>query len=150
MWWRSSTTCSTKRSRPVASLIQSIPRSWASEPPAIDQPWCSSPTRFSSVDLDVGEEDLVEVGMVAVGQLGEGTGLDARRAHVDDENTDAGVLGGVGVGAHEAEAVVGVVGPGGPYLLAVHHELVADAARPGSAARRGRSRRRARSSRGTS
>ena len=33
---------------PVASLIHSMPRSCASDPPATDQPWCSSPTRFSA------------------------------------------------------------------------------------------------------
>ena len=31
---------------PVASLIHSMPRSCAREPPATDQPWWSSPTRF--------------------------------------------------------------------------------------------------------
>ncbi len=36
------------RSRLVDSLIHSIPRSWASDPPATDHPWCSSPTRFSA------------------------------------------------------------------------------------------------------
>ena len=73
--------------------------------------------------LHVGEEDLVEVGVVRVGELGQGPARDAGRAHVDDQHADAAVLGGLGVGAHVAHAVVGLVGPRGPHLLPVHHEV---------------------------
>ncbi len=85
-------------------------------------------------DLHVGEEDLVEVRVLAVGELGDGPGLDARGLHVDDEHADAGVLGGVGVGAHEAEAEVGVVRARGPHLLAVDHEAVPVQLGPGAQA----------------
>ena len=85
-------------------------------------------------DLHVGEEDLVEIGVLAVGELGDGPGLDARGLHVDDEHADAGVLGGVGVGAHEAEAVVGVVRARRPHLLAVHDEAVPVQLGPGAQA----------------
>ena len=36
------------------------------------------------------------------------------------------MLGGIGVGAHEGEHDVGVVGARGPDLLAVDHEVIAD------------------------
>ena len=71
----------------------------------------------------VGEEHLVEVGVVRAGQLGQGSARDAGRAHVDDEHADTAVLRRLGVGAHVAQAVVGVVGPRRPHLLPVHREL---------------------------
>jgi hypothetical protein len=73
--------------------------------------------------LDVGEEDLVEVGVVGVGQLGQRPADNAGRAHVDDQHADATVLRCLGVGAHVAEAEVGLVGARGPHLLPVHHEV---------------------------
>ena len=78
------------------------------------------------VHLDVREEDLVEVGMVPVGQLRQRTSIDSGSAHVDDENADARVLRSVEIGPYEAEAEVGVVSPGRPNLLTVDDELVAD------------------------
>ena len=86
-------------------------------------------------DPHVGEEHLVEVAEVGVAQLRERPALDARRGRVDDQRRDALVLGRVRVGAHEAEAPVGVVRAGGPHLLAVHDELVADQLGAGSQAR---------------
>ena len=73
----------------------------------------------------VGEEDLVEVGVVVMRQLRERAALDARGLHIDDEDADAFVLRRVGVGAHEAHAPVGVVRARRPHLLAVDDEVVA-------------------------
>ena len=56
---------------------------------------------------------------------------------VDEEVGDALALGHVGVGAGQADAEVGHVGPGGPHLLAGEHPLVAVALGPGG--ERGRS-----------
>ena len=91
----------------------------------IGQPPLSGPTRFSCGHAHVGEEHLVEVAEVLVGELGERPALDARRLHVDDQRADALVLRRVGIGAHEAEAPVGVVRARRPHLLAVDDELVA-------------------------
>ena len=71
----------------------------------------------------VGEEDLVELRR-PVG-LDDGADLDALLVHRHEQVGDAGVLGRVGVGAGEQEAVVGVLGLGGPDLLAVDDPLVA-------------------------
>ena len=80
--------------------------------------------------LDVGEEHLVEVRVVVVGQLGDRPVLDAGRPHVDDEDADALVLRGGRIGAHEAEAPVGVLRTRRPHLLPVHDEPVAVEHRP--------------------
>ena len=58
----------------------------------IGQPPLSGPTRFSCGHAHVGEEHLVEVAEVRVGQLGERPALDAGRRHVDDQRADALVL----------------------------------------------------------
>ena len=73
--------------------------------------------------LGVGEEDLTELGG-AIG-LGDATHLDTRLLHRHEDVRDAGVLGGVGIGAGEQEAVVGVVTLGRPHLLAVDDPLIA-------------------------
>ena len=86
---------------------------------------------------DVGEEDLVELGGAV--DLLDRADLDARLLHGDEEVGDAGVLGGVGVGAGQQEDVVGVLGLGGPDLLAVDHPLVAVELGPGLERRPGRS-----------
>ena len=70
--------------------------------------------------------------------------------HVDQHEADALVLLGLRVGAHQAEAPVGVLGAGGPDLLAVDLPVVALVLAAWSASERGRSRRWARSSPGTS
>jgi hypothetical protein len=48
----------------------------------------------------------------------------ALHGHVEQHEADAGVLG-LGVGAHQAEDPVGLVGVAGPDLLAVDDEVVA-------------------------
>ncbi len=74
----------------------------------------------------VGEEHFVEVAEVFVGKLGERAPLDAGRRRVDDQRADALVLGRARIGAHEAQAPVGVMRARCPHLLAVDDELVAD------------------------
>ena len=102
-----------------------MPRSWASEPAEIDQPWFSGPTRWSRGTTTLVEEHFVEVHVIRPAELGQRPHGDARRLHVDDHDADAAVLRCIGVGAHEAEAVIGVVRSRGPDLLAAHHEAVA-------------------------
>ena len=93
-------------------------------------------------DADVGEEDLVELGVA--GDLAQGPDLDPGRVHVHDEVGHAPVLGDVGVGAGHQHPPARRVGQGGPHLLAVDHPLVAVAARPGWRGRPRRTRHRAR------
>ncbi len=104
-------------------MIQSIPRSWRKEPWLTVHP----PSQLAEEVLlghhDVAEEDLVEVGMVLIGQLGQRAARDARCAHVNEDHADAAVLGLPGIGADVAHAVVGLVGPRGPHFLPVHHEV---------------------------
>ena len=70
----------------------------------------------------VGEEDLAEL-CRAIG-LHDAAHFDARLSHRDEQVADALVLGGVGVGTGQQEAVVGVVSAGGPHLLPVDDPLV--------------------------
>jgi hypothetical protein len=88
-------------------LVHSIPRSWV-----------------LARHLDVLEEDLVEVRAILVHQLRQWTHADSGALHVDDEHADAPVLGGLRIGAHEAEAQVRVGGTRGPDLLSVDDEDV--------------------------
>src|SRR5439155_11796943 len=78
-----------------------------------------------------GEEDLVEQRVTR--DLADGTALDARHLHVDDQGGDPLVLGAAldrgGVGAHEEQAPLGDVGRADPDLLTVEHVLVAVADR---------------------
>ena len=60
-----------------------------------------------------------------------GAHLDTGLLHRDEQVRDAGVLGRVGVGAGQQEDVVGVLGLGGPHLLAVDDPLVAVELGPG-------------------
>ena len=66
-------------------------------------------------DEDVGEEDLVELGVT--GHLDERAHLDAWSRHVDDERRDA-LLGPrrVGIGAGQAQPPGGELRVGGPHL----------------------------------
>ena len=130
-------------------MIQSIPRSMAERALAHRPSVVELAQQVLLGHLHVGEEDLVEVGVVRVGELGQGPAHDARRAHVDDQHADAAVLGRLGVGAHVAQAEVGLVGARGPHLLPVHDEVAVAVLGPGASARPGRSRRWARSCRGT-
>ena len=95
----------------------------------------------------VGVEDLVELALA--GDHLDRPDLDAGLAHVDEEERDALVLRGVGVGAGEREDVVGEVAGRRPDLLPVEHPLVAVERGLEGRGRRGRSRRSARSSPGT-
>ena len=78
--------------------------------------------------MDVGEEHLIEAG--ATGHLAQRSDLDAGSAHVHHEAGQASVLGLVGIGAADDLADLGVLGAGGPHLLAVEHPLVAVALGP--------------------
>ena len=70
------------------------------------------------------EEDLVQ--LVRTGHAADRPHADAGRAHVDEEDGEARVAGGVRRGAGEEEAPVGGrVGVAVPGLLAVDHEVVA-------------------------
>ncbi len=48
-----------------------------------------------------------------------------RRLHVDQQKTDALVLGRLGVGAHQAEHPVRLVGVRSPQFVTIHHEVIA-------------------------
>src|SRR5262245_4378724 len=76
---------------------------------------------------NVVEEDLVELGLA--GDLAQRPHRDARRLHVDQQEADALVFGGAGVGPYEQKAPVGDVGHAGPHFLAVHDEVIAVAHR---------------------
>ena len=81
-------------------------------------------------NLHVGQEGLVEV--VAAGHLHDGTDLDARGGHVQQQVGDA-LLGWPFVRrADQQDAPVGDVGPGGPDLGTVDDVPVAVADGPGS------------------
>ena len=73
--------------------------------------------------LDVGEEDLVELGVAR--DLHERPHLDARRVHVDDHVGQVLVLRRVGVALADEDAEVGDVRERRPDLLAVDEEVVA-------------------------
>ena len=104
-------------------MIQSIPRSWRSDPWLTVQPLLSSPSRFSSgTSTSVKNTSLKSTWCGSVSS-GRGRQVMPGRAHVDDEHADAAVLGRLGVGAHVAHAVVGLVGARGPHLLPVDDEV---------------------------
>ena len=63
------------------------------------------------------EPDLVDL-MAAVEQR-DGPDRDARTLHVDQQEGDAGLLLGVGIGAHQAENPIGILTERIPGLLAV-------------------------------
>ena len=79
-------------------------------------------------DVGVGDprlldEDLVELALA--GDLDQRLGLDPVLLHVHQEVGEALVLGGVGVGAGDEHAPLGVLGEGGPDLLAGDDPFVA-------------------------
>ena len=98
-------------------------RSFISVVSATDQPWLTSPRRWSSGTRTLVEEHLVE--RRAAGHLAQRPHLHAGCAHVDDEPGEALVLGQVGVGAADDLADVAVVGARRPHLLAGDDPLVA-------------------------
>ena len=81
-------------------------------------------------DAHVGEEHLVEVG--AARHLLDRPHFHARRLHRQEEHGQALVLGHVGIGAGDDDAVVGVMRARGPDLLAVDHPAVAVTLGPGA------------------
>ena len=93
------------------------------------QPSPTSLRRSESGTADVGEVDLVELGVA--GHLAQRPDLDAGGVHVDHEVGEALVLLGLGIGAGEDHAEAGGVGQGRPDLLAVEDPLVAVALGPG-------------------
>ncbi|MNE06360.1 hypothetical protein D3C80_989470 [compost metagenome] len=81
------------------------------------------PDQVLLLDPHVVEEGLAE-GRLAADER-DGAGADARRRHVEQDEADAQMLGRLGVGADQAEDPVGLVGVGGPDLLAVDDPVVA-------------------------
>ena len=81
-------------------------------------------------DADVLEPHLVDL-VAAVDQL-DRPDRHAGGGHVDEQERDAGLLLGLGVGADQVEDPVAVLPEGGPGLLAVDDELVAVADRGGA------------------
>ena len=73
--------------------------------------------------LHVLEEDLVD--LVLLVQRDDRPDGDAGRVHVDEEKADALLLLHGGVGTHQAEDHVGVLGERRPGLLAVHDIVIA-------------------------
>ncbi|KAK0334014.1 hypothetical protein LTR94_018300 [Friedmanniomyces endolithicus] len=69
------------------------------------------------------EEGFAEGGLAA--DQGDGPGGDARRLHVEQDEGDAQMFGRLRIGADQAEDPVGLVGVGGPDLLAVDDPVVA-------------------------
>ena len=67
------------------------------------------------------DEELVELGLSR--DLDERAHLHRVLLHVHQEVGEALVLGHLGVGARHEHAPLGVVGEGGPHLLAGHHPL---------------------------
>ena len=116
---RSSPTASvTARSVLLESRVVAIAtRSLASVVRASFQPSSSSPTRQSSRDEHVVEEDLVEQRLPGRSRRSGRTSMPGA-LHVDEEVGDALVLRRVGVGAGEADALVGALGDRVPHLLA--------------------------------
>ena len=87
------------------------------------QPSSTSPSSADARHAHVGEEQLAEA--VVARHRRDRAGLDAGRAHVDEQAGDALVLGHLGVGAHVELAPVGPVALRVPRLLPVDHEVVA-------------------------
>ncbi len=81
------------------------------------------PDEVAGGDAGVAEEHLAEA--LLPGHLPDGPHLYPLLADGAEEVADAPMLGGLGVGAGEEDAVVGAVCVAGPDLLAVHHPLVA-------------------------
>ena len=73
--------------------------------------------------MRVVEEHFAELGGAV--WLGDATNFDTGLIHGHEQIRDALVLGCIGVGAGEQEAVVGVMALRGPHLLAVDDPLVA-------------------------
>ena len=109
-----------------------MPRSAPSVACATCHPAFSAPTRLAAGIVDVVEEDLAEVRIPD--RVADRPHLDSGRRHVQQEVRNALALGGIGVGAGQQQAPVGVHTAAGPQLLAVDDEGVALAARGGAQA----------------
>ena len=93
-----------------------VTRSNISVVSAVPQPLPTPPTTALGVERDVVEEDLVELGLA--GDLAQAADGHALGVHRHDEHRQALVLGHVGVGAREQQAVGGELRVGRPHLLA--------------------------------
>ena len=93
-------------------------------PPAL--PRC--PDHVGRRDVHLVEEHLVEVG--GARHLAQGTDVDTRAAHVEDEGGDAG-RAVHRLRACQQVAVVGPLGPRAPHLLAHHDEVTSVPDGPG-------------------
>ena len=109
--------------KPVASRAPIDIRSFISVVSDTFQPSPTAPSRWLIRNHDVGEIDLVEF-LHAVGLL-DRPHLDAFALHVEEEHRQALVLGHVGIGAGDQQAVVGIMRARGPDLLAVDDPVVA-------------------------
>ena len=76
-----------------------------------------------SGDAHIAEEELVEFGFA--GHLAQGANFDAGRFHVHEQDGEAFVFGGGGVGANDEFAPVADPAIAGPDFLAVHDVVVA-------------------------
>ncbi|GCC45919.1 hypothetical protein chiPu_0030186, partial [Chiloscyllium punctatum] len=85
-------------------------------------------------DMRLRHADIVEEGFAErriAGDQQDRFGRHALRGHVEQDEADAVVLLGRRIGAHQAEDPVGIVGVGGPDLLAVDDVVVTVADRAG-------------------
>ena len=74
-------------------------------------------------DCYIVKENLVDVA-VATSKL-DRTNVDSRRLHVDPEIGQALVLGDIGVGPDDDDAIVAILRPAGPQFLAVDFPAIA-------------------------
>ena len=86
----------------------------------------------------VRKEDLAEVAVTLHGE--QGSRLHPGLTHVEQQETDAVVLGDVGIGAREQKPVVRVLTAARPDLLPVDSELIPREDRPGAQGRQVRTR----------
>ena len=109
---------------PLRGIVPPIDtRSFISVVSDTRQPSPGLPSISDVGDAGVGEVHLVELGLA--GHLAQRPDLDAGSVHVDDERGEAGVLHGLGIGAHDEQAPARQVGERRPHLLAVDDPLVA-------------------------
>ena len=111
-------------SRCAAPESHTIPRSCASEPAEIDQPWFSGPSRWSCGTTTPSKNTSLKSARSRSIRSGSGRALTPFAFMSMISTLMPRCLGAIGVGAHEAQAVVGVMRARGPDLLAVHREVV--------------------------
>ena len=109
--WSRNTSCTT------CSLNgKLVPRSWASVVLATAQPWCRPPTSWSAGTNTSSRNTSLNSASPVICTNGRISMPGA--VHVDHQVGDAAVLGGIGVGAGQADAPPGHRGVAGPHLLA--------------------------------